>query len=180
MRDRVGLRKIPSTPANIIKILRDSCTAHVSLNVTGYSGLFCSPNNPICDRGLRGVHRKNSVVRECSKLKSVTNGRKPGGISFFLSSTVSYHVTPDTMFHPTQLQQCAIIYWYQVAMPPLCCHVVCRFLCQAPHLGTGFKKLLHSRMIVPTCCSFAKNIIKEDGKMHLTKSYPSIMWRGMI
>lgn len=26
------------------------CTALVSLNVAGYSGLFCLPNKPICDR----------------------------------------------------------------------------------------------------------------------------------
>ena len=157
MRDRVGLRKMPSTPAKIIKTIRDSCTAHVSLNVTRYSGLFCSPNNPICDRWWRSVHRKNSVVRECSKLKSVTNGRKPGGISIFsflyslIPCYIRYNVSPNPV---------KTVCNYLLVPGCWCCHVVCRFLCQTPHLGTGFKKFLHSRMIVPTCCSFAKNMIK--------------------
>lgn len=42
-------------------------------------------------------------------------------------------------------------------MSPLRCHVVCRFLCQTFYLGTGYQELGHSKMIVPACCSDAKN-----------------------
>ena len=140
-------------------------TAHVGLNATSYSGLFCSLNKPICDRWLRCIHRvKGSGGRFFIAKIGHQREKNRGNFQFlfvvFRDVTLLLNTSYVTLqFHlvlhgiPSSAAQTAT----PKSSPGKTCYFIARLLCQTSISGTWLP--------VTSCLYTNKNTVPTRQKL---------------